>query len=126
MWLDSQNIHTKQPSKKLDHQRLGPYPITAKISLHAFHVGLPLALCQVHPIFHVSLLKLVITSTIPGWYPDPPPPTKVHSKDEYKVANIINSHIWQNQLEYLVEWKGYEHISEATSWESLLNVVNSA
>ena len=44
VWLDLQNICTKRPLKKLDHQRLSPYPITAKVSSHAFWLGLPLAL----------------------------------------------------------------------------------
>ena len=27
VWLLSQNIHTKRPSKKLDWKRIGPFPI---------------------------------------------------------------------------------------------------
>ena len=44
VWLDSRNIRMKRPSKKLDHRRLGPYPITSKISSHPFRLGLPLDL----------------------------------------------------------------------------------
>ena len=43
--------------KNLDHQCLGPYLIMAKISSHAFQLGLPLDLHQIHPMFHVSLLE---------------------------------------------------------------------
>ena len=114
VWLDSWNIHTKRPSKKLDHQRLSPYPITAKVSLHAFWLGLPLALQQIHPVFHVSLLEPAI---IPGWHPEPPPPIEIDSEMEYEVAKILDTRIQNGQLEYLVEWEGYEHTPEASSWK---------
>jgi transposase InsO family protein len=65
VWLDSQHICTKRPSKKLDHRRLGPNLITAKI-LHAFRLGLPLELQQIHPVFHVSLLEPATLSNIAG------------------------------------------------------------
>jgi len=36
VWLDSQNIRTTCPSKKLDHRFLGPFPIMEKVLSHAF------------------------------------------------------------------------------------------
>ena len=83
VWLDSWNICTKRPSKKLDHRRLGPYPIMAKISLHAFHLRLPLALCQIHPVFHVSLLEPVVPN-----YP------WLTSRTPSSYQNQLRSRIW--------------------------------
>src|SRR5882672_8323117 len=57
VWLDSRNIKTTCPSKKLDHRFLGPFPIVEKVSSHAFRLGLSLALSRIHPVFHVSLLQ---------------------------------------------------------------------
>jgi hypothetical protein len=125
VWLDSRNIRTKRPSKKLDHRRLGPYPITAKISSHAFRLGLPLDLRQIHPVFHVSLLEPATLSNISGRHPDPPPPIEIDSENEYEVANILDSRIRRKRLEYLVQWKGYEDTDQATSWEPFSNVTNA-
>ena len=36
VWLDTWNIRTTFPSKKLDHRFLGPFPIIEKVLLHAF------------------------------------------------------------------------------------------
>jgi len=44
VWLYLQNIRTTLPSKKLDHSFLGPFPIVEKVLLHAFQLGLSLAL----------------------------------------------------------------------------------
>src|SRR5882724_8479920 len=40
IWLDSRNIRTTRPSKKLDHRFLGPFPIVEKVSSHAFRLAL--------------------------------------------------------------------------------------
>ena len=117
VWLDSRNIRTKRPSKKLDHRRLGPYPIVEKVSSHAFRLGLPLALQKIHPVFHVSLLEPATTSAIRNRNPDPPPPIEVEDSLEYEVGRILDSRRRGKRVQYLVEWKGYEHTSEATSWE---------
>ena len=31
VYLDASNIHTTRPSRKLSHQRLGPFPIVRKV-----------------------------------------------------------------------------------------------
>ena len=125
VWLDSRNIQTKHPSKKLDHSRLGPYLITSKISSHAFRLGLPLDLQQIHPMFHVSLLEPATESKIIGWIPTPPPPIEIHSEDEYELAKILNSRFQKKHLKYLVAWKGYKGTAEATSWEPIAHVTNA-
>src|SRR5882672_9073766 len=57
VWLDSRNIKTMWPSKKLDHHFLGPFLIVEKVSSHAFRLGLSLALSHIHLVFHISLLQ---------------------------------------------------------------------
>lgn len=41
VWLNSKNIKTRRPSKKLDHKRLGPFKIIKKVSENAFRLDLP-------------------------------------------------------------------------------------
>ena len=41
VWLLRRNIKTTRPSGKLDHRRLGPYPIIHKIYSLAYQLALP-------------------------------------------------------------------------------------
>jgi hypothetical protein len=36
VWLNACNIKMKCPSKKLDHKKLGPFPVTEKVLTHAY------------------------------------------------------------------------------------------
>src|SRR5882724_2277276 len=121
VWLDSWNIQTTHPLKKLDHHFLGPFLIIEKVSSHAFQLGLSLALLRIHPIFHVSLLQLTSSSEIPNRAIDPPLPIKLDDSDKWEVHQIMDSrvdcHHKGSGLLYLVEWKGFDNTPDATSWE---------
>ncbi|MBW0575358.1 hypothetical protein O181_115073, partial [Austropuccinia psidii MF-1] len=74
VWLSSKNIKSTRPTKKLSERWLGPFPILKKVSTHAYHLKLPSQWKSIHPVFHISLLEPVKTSTIPNWHQKPPPP----------------------------------------------------
>ena len=93
MWLDSRNIKTKHPLKKLDHRFLGPFPVVEMVSSHAVRLGLPLALQHIHPVFHVSLLQLEQPSLIPHRINDLPPPLEIDDSNEYEVRRILDSKV---------------------------------
>ena len=56
VWLDTRNLTTDRPKKKLDHKRLGPFKITHKISNVVYKLELPPS-WRIHPVFHVSKLR---------------------------------------------------------------------
>ena len=91
---------------KLDHQRLGPFRISAQINDVAFRLDLPTHM-RLHPIFHCSLLEPCATSTIPHRVVPPPPVVQLADGPEYEVAAILDSKIIHNKLYYLVDWLGY-------------------
>src|SRR5882672_6781892 len=128
VWLDSRNIKTMRPSKKLDHRFLGPFPIVEKVSSHAFRLGLSLALSRIHPVFHVSLLQPTSSSVIPARVVDPPLPIELDDSDEWEVNRILDSKLDRHRkgpgLLYLVEWKGFDNTTDATSWEPPDHLVN--
>lgn len=57
VWLIRRNIKTTRPSFKLDHHRLGPYPVIHKVHSNSYLLQLPPHLSRLHPIFNVSLLE---------------------------------------------------------------------
>src|SRR5882672_6506938 len=91
VWLDSRNIKTTCPLKKLDHRFLGPFPIVERVLSHVFRLGLSLALSHIHPVFHISLLQPTSSSDIPNRAVDPPPPTELDDLDEWEVNQILDS-----------------------------------
>jgi len=126
VWLNARNVKTKRPSKKLDHKRLGPFKITDKVSSHAFRLQLPKALQALHPVFHVNLLEPHTPNEIPNRKQPPPPPIELESAIEYEVSAILDYRKQRNQLQYLVEWEGYEDTPEHRTWEPLSNLKNAA
>ena len=55
--VDKRNIGTQRPSKKLDHKKASPFPITKVVGKRPFRVQLPEG-SQAHPTFHVQPLEL--------------------------------------------------------------------
>ncbi|MBW0516154.1 hypothetical protein O181_055869 [Austropuccinia psidii MF-1] len=123
--LASKNIKTKRPTKKLSERSLGPFEVIKKIGSHAYHLKLPSQWKSVHPVFHVSLLELVKQSAIPNCHQFPPPPVLVEEKEEWEVAQDLDSKLKRGKLWNLVEWKGFSEDPERTSWESASNLTSS-
>ncbi|MBW0503292.1 hypothetical protein O181_043007 [Austropuccinia psidii MF-1] len=59
VWLDSKNIKTTRPTKKLSERWLGPFEVLKKIGSNSYHLKLPQQGKSVHPVFHVSLSEPV-------------------------------------------------------------------
>jgi hypothetical protein len=126
VWLLAPNIRTERPSKKLDWKRLGPFTISYRVGVQAYHLQLPASM-KIHPVFHVSLLEPYKPNIIPGRTQPPPPPVLVKDSPEveieYEVEEILDSEIRRHRLFYLVKWKGFT--AEYNSWEPASNVANS-
>jgi hypothetical protein len=56
VWLNSKNIKTSRPSKKLDNKNLGPFKIIEKRSDVVVKLKLSETI-KIHPVFHMRLLK---------------------------------------------------------------------
>ncbi len=107
VWLNTKNIVTRRPSRKLDHRRIGPYKIVKVVSPWAYKLELPDEV-QIHPVQHVSYLDPVNEEPFPGQRTPPPPPVQVDGEDEWYVDEILDSRMRRRRLEYLVKWTGYE------------------
>ncbi|MBW0569038.1 hypothetical protein O181_108753 [Austropuccinia psidii MF-1] len=124
VWLSSKNIKSTRPTKKLSERWLGPFPILKKVSTHAYHLKLPSQWKSIHPVFHISLLEPVKTSTIPNRHQEPPPPIIIEEEEEWEVSQILDSKLKRGKLWYVVEWKGFSQDPERSTWEPTENLKN--
>jgi hypothetical protein len=116
VYLLRRNIKTKRPSNKLDFKKLGPFMIERKISNTNYQLSLPDTM-RIHPVFHISLLE--------------PAPANAKTQDqveaegepEFEVEAILDSRQQNQQIKYLVKWKGYPH--EENTWEPTEHLENS-
>jgi len=117
VWLDSRNIKTNRPHKKLDWKFLGPYKITKVVSPYAYKLELPPSV-RVHDVFHVNLLRPAATNPLPGQHQPPPPPVDVEGTEEWEVQDILDSRLDRRgrggrpRLRYTVKWTGYDDPTE--------------
>ncbi|MBW0542973.1 hypothetical protein O181_082688 [Austropuccinia psidii MF-1] len=124
VWLSSKNIKSTRPTKKLSERWLGPFPILKKVSTHAYHLKLPSQWKSIHPVFHISLLEPVKTSTIPNRDQEPPPPIIIEEEEGWEVSQILDSKLKRGKLWHLVEWKGFSQDSERSTWEPTEDLKN--
>ena len=91
----------------------------------AYKLELPESL-KIYPVFHVSLLwPYQDPTTFSDHTPiiSPPAPITIDDTPEYKVDKILDHHIHQWHLEYLVKWVGYPDYD--ASWEPETNLANA-
>jgi transposase InsO family protein len=123
VWLDSGDINTTRPSKKLAHRRLGPFLVEARVGHGAYRLTLPRSLSRLHRVFPVTKLTLYIPDPIPGRKSRPPPtPELVDGHEHFEVEEILDSRMRYRRIEYLIKWKGYD-VSH-NSWEPRGNIAS--
>ena len=117
--VDKRNMGTRRPSKKLDHKKAGPFPITKVVGNRAFRVQLPKG-SQAHPTFHVQLLEPYRVSREESRRKRPPTPEPIGGEVNYVVREIIESRKDNRKkgkpVEYFVLWEGYP--DEEGTWET--------
>ena len=110
-------------SRKLGPLYCGPFRVLEKFTA-AYRLELPPHM-QIHPVFHVSQLKLYKKpASEDRKYSKPDPIVTPEGAEEYEVDEIVRHRKRrrgkQTKLEYLVFWKGYP-AHEAT-WEPVENL----
>ena len=93
VWLNSKNIRTQRPFKKLDDKWIGPFTITELVGTQACQLELPATL-WIHLVFHVSLLRPTAQNPVPGQRNQRPSPVvsiDMDDSDIYEVESILDS-----------------------------------
>ncbi|KEY63902.1 hypothetical protein S7711_10198 [Stachybotrys chartarum IBT 7711] len=117
VWLDSRNIKTLRPQKKLDWKNIGPFKISKVLSPYAYQLELPDSM-RIHPVFHTNLLRPAANDRLPEQHRPQPPPIEVEGIEEWEVEDIVDSR-WDRRgrggrarLKYTVKWTGYPDPTE--------------
>ena len=80
---------------------------------------------KIHPVFHVSLIKLYQPS--PEEFGRPTPPAAIvlpgSDQEEYEVDAILDKKIIRKKTQYLIKWVGYP-LHDAT-WEPEEHLTNA-
>ena len=108
----------KQAKKdnKLSPKYCGPYKVLKNIGTVGYKLELP-ASSRVHPIFHVSCLKKVISENIPAQtiFPELDEEGKIILELEAVMETITRQLRNRSISEYLVKWKNLP--TEDSTWE---------
>ena len=116
MWLNVKNIWIKKSFKKLEVKRYKSYRILKHLSRQVYHLELSSKM-RIHLIFNVSLLESFCSrekKTNESLVKDFELEKEIH--DSWKIDNILNSCIQNDQLQYLLNWKNFE--ASENIWES--------
>lgn len=72
VFLDTRNIQTIRPSRKLDNKNAGPFRIVQRVGTRAYELDLPAQMRLSTRVFHVSLLEPARADPLSG-QANPPP-----------------------------------------------------
>jgi len=105
--LENKNIHSNQPSKKLDNKRYRPFRISKDIDLGAFQLELPKG-WMIHNVFNKDLLTQCVELKFKGQQEELALlPMIINEKEEYEVEEVRKYRKRRRETQYLVHWKGY-------------------
>lgn len=108
------------PTEKFAEKYLGPFKVIECPDTLSYKLRLPDYLCCIHLMFHISQLEPSVPNPFPAYVQAPPPPIEVDGKEEYNVAEILDSKTdWRYKhcpLRYYVRWAGYEGTDDEFPW----------
>lgn len=121
VWLSSKDLPIKGGGRKLAPRYLGPFRVERVINPVAVRLRLPPHL-RIHPMFHVSRVKPVVSSPLQPAVPAGPPPRWIEGGEAYTVNRILEARRRGQGLRYLVDWESYG--PEERSWVLAVHILD--
>jgi hypothetical protein len=124
--LSTANLKNELRAPKLAPKFIGPFPVRRVVSSVAYELELPRTMSKLHPVFHISKLKLYQdgSSLFPDrvQLPARPSPELLPDTGEqaWEVDKVIGKRMRRGKAEYLVLWKGYPDYER--TWEPAKNL----
>ena len=81
-----------------------------EVSPYNYELELP-ASFRIQRVQPVSLLDPVVEDPLEGLEVLPPPPVEVDEEEEYQELSVEDSWMDRNQLQYLIQWRGYDSLT---------------
>jgi hypothetical protein len=131
--LSTENIRSTASimtgAPKLLPKFIGPFRVKKVISPTAYELDLSNTALQIHPVFHVHLLKpyrdssAIFPARIQELRPEVDPAEFNDAGEaQYEVERILRKRRRGRSIEYLVKWQGWP--LEEVTWEPLENLQN--
>ncbi|KAL5524870.1 hypothetical protein ACEPAF_10016 [Sanghuangporus sanghuang] len=112
-----------QLTKKMDDKWFGPFEVVEKVGASVYRLKLPKTWKKVYPVFNEILLKLAVQLSFKSQKKLPPLlPVIINKQEEYEVKEILDSHLHQGRLQFLIKWVGYEEVT----WQPESDVKDNA
>ena len=83
-----------------------------QVSPYVYELVLPASI-QIHRVQPVSLSDEVVDDPLVGQWVEPSPSVEVYRVGEYQVSSVVDSRVYQSQLQYLIRWTG----DDSLTWE---------
>jgi len=112
--------------KEAVRKNLEPFKIINQAITYLFTIHFPKSMHIVYLVFHLSILKLVMSNTFYSWFELLLLPVIIDGKTEYEIFWIINSKIdcrWVYKLLYKVIWLEYKITKEEFNWLSISKLI---
>lgn len=109
--LSTKNLRLKG-SRKLLPRFIGPFRVAEAIGTQAYRLSLPEQYDRIHNVFHVSLLEPWTRTHSEATESMPMP--HLEEEEDYEVEEVKDECEIQNEVHFLVKWKGWP--SEYNQW----------
>jgi hypothetical protein len=106
VWLNTANIDTRRPIKKLSDKKL-KVTVVKQVGPLSYKLKLPDHL-RIHDVFHVSLLDKVHPDPFDRPGPAPHPSISIQEPEEWLIDDLIERKWVDGEWKYHVHYKGYD------------------
>jgi hypothetical protein len=106
VWLNTKNIKTTRPTKKLDYKNVR-CQVIKQISPSSYRVELPEGMQRLHNVFHTSLLSLDPSDPLPDQIQEAPGPIEIDETPMWEVEQILDSRYYYGRCQYRAKWVGH-------------------